>query len=127
MSFMDIRVKSMLAMALLLWPVAGRAQTLGDLKGCWILNSVVIEKPGERLEPFGPKPVGQLIYTSDNHMSVFQSPPDLALGATGDPTTPGDRVVQTYVAYIGTYTLDGRRLSMNITGATRADWRNTTR
>jgi hypothetical protein len=53
--------------------------------------------------------------------------PDLPQGVTGDPTTQGDRIVQTYVAYIGTYALDGKTLTMTVSGATRADWRNAAR
>jgi hypothetical protein len=40
--------------------------------------------------------------------------PDLPQGVTGDPTTPDDRIVQTYVAYIGTYTLDGKNLAVKV-------------
>jgi Lipocalin-like domain len=51
---------------------------------------------------------------------------DLPQGATGEPAA-GDRIVQTYVAYVGTYTLDGKKLAVKVNGATRADWLNTTR
>ena len=59
-------------------------------------------------------------------MSAIQMRPDLPQGATGEPTTPGDRIVSTFIAYFGTYTLEGKELTLNIKGSTLSRWQNTT-
>jgi hypothetical protein len=105
--------------------VAGtaQAQTTKDLIGCWSLQSVVIEKLGQKFEPFGPNPIGQLTFTSDGHMSVIQMRSDLPEKASGEPT---DKIVGTFIAYFGTYELQGKTVTLNIEGSTRSDWRNKT-
>jgi hypothetical protein len=45
------------------------AQTSKDIEGCWKMRSLVIEKAGEKTEPYGSKPIGQLLLTSDGHLS----------------------------------------------------------
>jgi hypothetical protein len=55
---MKNRLKPVFTSIVFLWPIASHAQTAKDLEGCWTLNSLVIERKGERIEPFGPKPIG---------------------------------------------------------------------
>jgi hypothetical protein len=114
-----------IALSLGMMLVAGtaQAQTMKDLIGCWSLQSIVIEKSGQKLEPFGPNPIGQLTFTSDGHMSVIQMRSDLPEKASGEPT---DKIVGTFIAYFGTYELQGKTVTLKVEGSTRSDWRNKT-
>jgi len=112
-----------LSLGIMLVADMAQAQTTKDLIGCWSLQSVVIEKSGQKLEPFGPNPIGQLTFTSDGHMSVIQMRSDLPERASGEPT---DKIVGTFIAYFGTYELQGKTVTLNIEGSTRSDWRNKT-
>ena len=99
------------------------AQTTKDIVGCWKLQTLVIDKAGEKLEPFGANPIGQLTFTPDGHMSVIQMRLDLPEGSTGEPT---GKIVGTFMAYFGTYEVQGKTMTLKIEGSTRSDWRNKT-
>src|SRR5215218_1480024 len=118
---MNKHIGLFIAAAVSLLPVSAQSQTAKDIEGCWSLMSFVIErKGGDRIEPFGPKPIGQYIYTADKHATIFQMRPDLPAGVSGDPKSATDPVVQTYVVYFGPYTLEGKTLTVNIgNGVTR--------
>lgn len=101
------------------------AQTSKDIAGCWNMRSLVIEKAGEKTEPYGSRPVGQLILTPDGHFSNIQMRPDL--GSTPVSLMPtGGGAVGTLIAYFGTYQMQGSEVTVKIDGSSRADWRNKT-
>ena len=102
---------------------AAVAQTPKDLEGCWKMRSLVIEKGGEKTEPYGPNPVGQLLLSPDGHFSNIQMRPDLSSGANLQPT---GGVVTTAIAYFGTYQVHGKEITVKVDGSTRADWQNKT-
>jgi len=102
---------------------AAHAQTPQDLAGCWNLRSVVVDRAGEKSEPFGPNPIGQMWFSADGNMSSIQIRPDAPQGASTEPTK---NIVSSYLAYFGTYELKGKDVIIRIAGATRSDWRNTT-
>ena len=114
-----------IALSLVMMLMTGlvQAQTKADIVGCWTLQSVVIDKAGAQIEPFGPNPIGQLTFTSDGHMSVIQMRSDLPEKASGEPT---DKIVGTFMAYFGTYELQGKTVTLKVEGSTRSDWRNKT-
>jgi hypothetical protein len=102
---------------------AATAQTSKGLEGCWSLRSLVVEKAGEKTEPYGAKPIGQLILTPDGHFSNIQMRPDLAADAS---TQPKGGVVSGTLSYFGTYQVMGSDFTVKIEGSTRADWKNQT-
>lgn len=101
------------------------AQTPQDVEGCWNMRSLVIDKAGEKVEPYGSHPVGQLILTPDGHFSNIQMRPDLGSAAVNLMPTGGP-AVGTIIAYFGTYQMQGSEVTVKIEGSSRADWRNKT-
>src|SRR5690242_2739187 len=99
------------------------AETPNDLVGCWKMRSLVIEKAGEKTEPYGPNPIGQLLLSPDGHFSNIQMRPHLGSGASMQPT---GGVVSTAIAYFGTYQVQGKEITVKVEGSTRADWQNKT-
>jgi hypothetical protein len=99
------------------------AQPANDLVGCWKMRSLVIDKAGEKTEPYGPNPVGQLLLSPDGHFSNIQMRPNLDSSASLQPT---GGVVSSVLAYFGTYQVQGKEVQVRIDGSTRADWQNKT-
>ena len=54
-------------------------------------------------------------------MSLIQMRRNLPQGASGEPA---NGVVSTFVVYFGTYTLNGTKMTIELEGSTRSDWRN---
>jgi Lipocalin-like domain len=100
-----------------------RAQPSNDLVGCWKMRSLVIEKAGEKTEPYGPNPIGQLLLSPDGHFSNIQMRPDIAPGASMQPI---GGVVSSAIAYFGTYQIQGKEVQVKVEGSTRSDWQNKT-
>ena len=120
---MDARWMSRLAAALVgaiaACLTSAQAQTSKDLVGCWRVQSLVIDPVGRKIEPFGEKPAGQLIFTDDGHMSSIIMRPDLP----AEWQATGDRVTTTLITYFGTYELKGKTLTIKAEGSSRVDWR----
>jgi len=81
----------------------------------------VLERGGQKLDLYGSDPVGQFMFTEDGHMSLIQMRRDLPKGASGEPS---NGVVNTFIAYFGAYDLKGKKMTINLEGSTRSDWRN---
>jgi hypothetical protein len=65
--------------------------------GGWQLVSCIETRPdGEVTEPIGPKPVGQIMYSEDGHMTAHLLP-------GGEPRDPSWR---DYIGYFGRFTVD---------------------
>src|SRR5689334_22747859 len=94
------------------------AQPANDLVGCWKMRSLVIDKAGEKTEPYGSNPVGQLLLSPDGHFSNIQMRPNLDSSASLQPT---GGVVSSVLAYFGTYQVQGKEVQVRIDGSTRAD------
>ena len=114
---------ALLSATALLIVSAAVAETPKELEGCWKMRSLVIEKAGEKTEPYGPNPIGQLLLSPDGHFSNIQMRPDLGSGASMQPT---GGVVSTAIAYFGTYQVEGKEITVKVEGSTRADWQNKT-
>jgi hypothetical protein len=99
-----------------------QAQTSRDIVGCWRLESLVIDPDGTKMEPFGPKPSGQMIFDADGHMSSIIMRPDLP----DEWQATGDRVTTTLITYFGTYDLKGKTLTLKPEGSSRNDWKGRT-
>jgi hypothetical protein len=90
------------------------AQTTKGIEGCWNMRSLVIDKAGEKVEPYGSKPVGQLILTPDGHFSNIQMHPDLGSSPVSLMPTGGP-AVGTIIAYFGTYQMQGKEVTVKKT------------
>lgn len=109
------------------------AMTLGqsknDLVGTWKLVSYQATRPnGERIAPYGERPVGFITYTSDGRMSVI-------LGRSGRKPLAGDRfsaseaeraaAFSDSLAYAGRYTFDGAKVVHHVEIATLQNYAGT--
>lgn len=83
----------------------------------------IAPQPGEKSEPYESNPVGQLLLTPDGHFSNVQMGPDLTSEAS---LQPKGGVVSNVLAYFGTYEMQGKDVTINVEGSTRADWQNKT-
>jgi hypothetical protein len=82
-----------------------------DLMGAWSLESYSDTTEGkEAVFPFGPKPIGLLIYTPDGYMSAQLMSPDRSLLDVGDwnGQTQSDfhESARHFIAYSGEYQFD---------------------
>src|ERR1700712_2569065 len=116
-----MKLPSIIALAVTLPVTLAQAQTPKDIAGCWSLQSAVLERGGQKLDLYGPDPVGQFMFTEDGHMSLIQMRRNLPQGVSGEPA---NGAVTTFVAYFGTYDLKGKKMTIDFEGATRSDWRN---
>lgn len=86
------------------------AQGATDLQGRWILVSNDVEQDGKRIENFGPRPKGELMFDSNGHFMLFNGRSDLPKFAAGTrvggTTEENKAVVQGSIALFGTYTVD---------------------
>jgi Lipocalin-like domain len=61
---------------------------------------------GRKIEPFGEKPAGQLIFMDDSHMSSIIMRPDLP----AEWQSTGDRITTTLITYFGSMSWKAKRL-----------------
>ena len=83
-----------------------------QLVGTWSYASIVVERPdGSKFEPWGPKPVGTLIFVANGRYSLQIIRPDLPKFASKDRLkgTPEENqaVAQGVLSHFGTYTVNG--------------------
>lgn len=110
------------------WAVAAEpvAKPQG-IVGVWKLVRYEDQPPeGPKQFPLGERPVGQLIYTADGHMSIQLMKVPHPKVASGDDTkvTPEEKqaLFDSYVAYFGTYRVDeARHVVTHIVEADYAD------
>ena len=98
--------------------------------GAWSLSSYELRlKPsGKITTPFGPHPVGRIIYEADGQMSAQLMRPEMMAFASDDPLQATDEEAalawRHYIGYWGTYTIDARAgiITHHIEGAWLANW-----
>ena len=114
-----------LAAILLLTPPAFAAGK-NALVGTWSLVSATGVPQGE---PYGPHPLGQVIFTPDGHFSQILLSSELPKFRGGNRTTgtPDENaaVVKGSIANIGTYRLTGNTLHLHIVGSTFPNYSRT--
>ncbi len=105
--------------------------TAPDLTGTWRLVSYrLISAEGDTTYPFGETPEGQIIYTGTGdgtgEMSAHLMYPGAEPGDLSglDATEIFARVSRTYIAYYGTYTVDGAAgtVTHHVRGSLRPTW-----
>ena len=82
-----------------------------QLVGTWVYTSVVVERQdGTRLEPWGPKPVGSLIFTSNGRYSLQLIRADIPPFASKDrlkgTAEEYKAVAEGVLSHFGTYTVN---------------------
>ena len=82
-----------------------------QIVGAWTLVAVASEMDdGKKGEPFGPSPMGVIIFSNDGHFSLFQSRAEIPKIAANDraKATPEEaqNIVASSIAYYGTYSID---------------------
>lgn len=82
-----------------------------QIVGAWTLVAVASEMDdGKNGEPFGPSPMGVIIFSNDGHFSLFQSRAEIPKIAANDraKATPEEaqNIVASSIAYYGTYSID---------------------
>ena len=100
-------------MAMHLIPACASAHDVGrQLAGTWKLTSWVFQIiGGESIEPYGPDPKGRLIMTPEGHWSVILTGANRKAGKTPEEKAA---LMDTMLAYFGTYTIDGDKITVRV-------------
>lgn len=113
--------------AALLKAGAEPAQT-NEVLGTWQMVSATLEENGQIRHPYGPRPAGMLVFTSDMHFVEVLTDPDtprFASDARGQGTDAENRrAMAASIGFYGTYTVDrsGRFAGNRVEGATFPNW-----
>jgi len=107
------------------------AQSANDLVGSWTLVSSVVEQGGNRIEPFGPKPKGTLIFDANGRYAAMIARPGLPRLASDNRTaaTPEEAkaIVAGSIAHFGSYAVSeaDKTITFRIETSTHANWNGT--
>lgn len=110
------------ALALMTLPSNGIAQSKDALVGTWkLVSSKDTPERGEVRDAFGKNPTGFLIYTADGWMTViitFDGRQPLSVpDYISAPSEERAAAFATLIAYAGTYTLTGDRVTHHVEAA----------
>ncbi|HEY1799544.1 MAG TPA: lipocalin-like domain-containing protein [Terriglobales bacterium] len=122
-----------LTLALLAFGQVKQTQTTQDrnlIVGAWSLSSYELRlKPsGKITTPFGPHPIGRILYEANGQMSAQLMRPKVMAFASDDPLRVTDEEAalswRNYIGYWGTYTINARAgiITHHIEGAWFANW-----
>ena len=94
-------------------PASASAQDVArQLVGTWKLTSWMVQiVGGELIEPYGPNPNGRLVMTPEGHWSVIVTGANRKAGITPDEKAA---LMDTMLAYFGTYAIDGDRITVDV-------------
>jgi hypothetical protein len=91
------------------------AQSKDQFVGTWkLVFALSMTSTGDRSEPYGPNPVGVLTYTDDGRVTAlicYSGRKPLSVGAQPEEQAEAFR---TFLAYAGTYTLSGDKVTHRI-------------
>jgi hypothetical protein len=102
-----------------------------DLVGSWTLVSSVIERSGQRIEPFGSNPKGALILDANGRYAAMIVRPGLSKLATDNRSTAtaeeAKEIVAGSIAHFGSYTVSDadRTITFHIETSTHPNWDGT--
>jgi len=89
---------------------AAHAQTAKDLVGAWIAVSNVAEQGGNKSEPYGPAPLGMLIFDASGRYGLVLSRKDIPKFASNSRTNgtaeENKAAVQNAIAHFGRYVVN---------------------
>jgi hypothetical protein len=104
------------------------AQAGESVVGSWRLVSWVQEDVESKAVQavFGDSPIGVITYTSDGHMSVFIANPKRRSAGGPLPTdAEAAELYRTMVAYSGTYSIDGNKVTHKVEVSWNQAWNGT--
>ncbi len=127
---MNTTVRIALTALIILTGAAGSAAQSGhgSVVGSWRLVSWVVEEIETKAvtKEFGDNPVGTLTYTADGRMSVFFISPNRKSPASPRATdTEAAELYRTMVAYSGTYSIEGDKVTHKIELSWNQAWNGT--
>ena len=106
--------------------MSGAGLTAADLVGTWRLRSwVAAAADGSTIEPFGPTPLGYVVYTDDGHMITTISEPDRDADDAGLPSgsaAAASLVTSTFAAYSGAFQVNGDDVIHSVEMSLLPDW-----
>ena len=108
--------------------LAATTARAADLVGTWRLSSWIQEETESKIahKPFGEHPSGLITYTADGHMMVIFSDPSRKSSASPRPTdAEATELYRTMVAYAGTYSVDGNKVTHKIEVSWNQAWNGT--
>ena len=122
----SLSVAALLGIALLPGSAISQQKPLKDqLFGTWNqVSTIVTSKDGKKLQPFGNKPTGVLIFTPDGNLALINTRSDIPKIASNNRLegTPEEyaAIVRGTHAFFGTYTVDeaAKSFTVNIAGGT---------
>ena len=116
------------ALSILVLSLATIHAHAADVVGTWHLQSWVEEETETKIvhNVFGEHPSGLITFTADGHVAVIFSNPDRKPSASPKANdTEAAELYRTMVAYSGTYTLDGDKLTNKIEVSWNQAWNGT--
>lgn len=99
-----------------------------EVLGTWQMVSATLEENGQIRHPYGPRPAGMLVFTSDMHfveVLTDADAPRFASNKRGEGTDAENRrAMASSIGFFGTYTVDrsGRFTGNRVEGATFPNW-----
>jgi hypothetical protein len=124
-----VMMTSVLLLFELTWS-AGEAwsQAAKDIVGTWSLVSVTVDRDGNKTEPFGPNPMGVLVFDRSGHFSLVVIRAGLPKLVSNNRMTgsaeENKAIVRGSTAYFGTYSVSeaDRMFTVHVEGATFPNW-----
>jgi len=116
------------ALIIVTGPVWFTAQAADSVVGSWRLVSWVEEETESKAvhKAFGDNPLGVLTYTADGRMSVFFADPRRKSPASPKATdTEAAELYRTMVAYAGSYSIEGNKVTHKIEVSLNQAWNGT--
>ncbi len=107
------------------------AQSADKLVGTWIdVSNLNVAKDGSQSEIFGANPSGLVMFQPNGRFMVIYTRANLPKFASGNRMqgTPEENkaIVQGTFAMFGTYSVEGKTLTLNVAGGTWPSWTGTT-
>jgi hypothetical protein len=123
---LNLSVIIVLGLALLPGSAVSQEKSIKDkLVGTWNqVSTIVTSKDGKKLEPFGSKPTGLLIFTPEGNVALINTRSDIPKIASNNRLqgTPEEyaAIVRGTHAFFGTYNVDeaAKSFTVNIVGGT---------
>jgi Lipocalin-like domain len=125
---MKAKFKLLLAMLAVAISVAATQARAADVVGTWRMVSWSEEETESKAarSPFGDHPIGSITYTADGHMMVMFADPGRKPSASPKPTeAEAADLYRTMVAYAGTYSVAGDKLTHKIDVSWNQAWNGT--
>lgn len=106
----------------------GTAPLTEQIVGTWTAVSQYVDQDGKKIEPFGPKPKGMVVYDANGRFILMLQRATLPKFASNSRLTgtaeENKAIVQGSIAYFGRYFVDEkeRKLNLHYDGSTFPNW-----